>query len=547
MPRLNESAAFLLREAIESGITSPVELANLMANASVETRKFSVMHESFGYASVDRLLSAASSAIERFTREEIQSAIDSRDPRRIATVMYERRPSLENSEPGDGWKFRGRGYFQLTGRHNYRVYGGLIGVDLISNPDAAADPKNAAKISLLFWRENRLGRFKDAISVGAKLNGGKNGENERYVAGRQWASILTEDLIRDIRSGAISAEQLAQIETDFDVVAHSGHSPELMQVQQNLNELGYTDKHNRALTVDGDDGVNTRAAVEKFQRDHGLTVNGRADPSVQAVVREAVETKRRSFGLPDAPYLRQGEPDTAMSMYRSFAPGPVPGLAVTDDALIRSLQQNLNTLGIADMKGEPLEVHGVYDISTQAAVARFQRTQGLEVTGQPDERTRSLLHGQAFIAELKQLPQAPVVEPTPWADPAPRAQRQPSLAPPEPEPMRFSDPKHPQNALYRELKRMLPEKTKEDRVAQITAACYEGGIKPGRIGTFEIKDDRIEVFGALTGYADVDLLQRPAEQESLERVQSFDRQQMQELAQLQAQRQEASLGPAMVR
>lgn len=320
-----------------------------------------------------------------------------------------------------------------------------------------------------------------------------------------------------------------------------------MQVQQNLNELGYTDKHNRALTVDGDDGVNTRAAVEKFQRDHGLTVNGRADPSVQAVVREAVETKRRSFGLPDAPYLRQGEPDTAMSMYRSFAPGPVPGLAVTDDALIRSLQQNLNTLGIADMKGEPLEVHGVYDISTQAAVARFQRTQGLEVTGQPDERTRSLLHGQAFIAELKQLPQAPVVEPTPWADPAPRAQRQPSLAPPEPEPMRFSDPKHPQNALYRELKRMLPEKTKEDRVAQITAACYEGGIKPGRIGTFEIKDDRIEVFGALTGYADVDLLQRPAEQESLERVQSFDRQQMQELAQLQAQRQEASLGPAMVR
>lgn len=546
MPRLNRSSAYLLKAAIDSGISSPEELASLMANASVETKFFTRMREDLTYTSVEKITSKVKSAATRFTRAQIQEAIDSRSPERIATILYEGRASgrgnLGNTEPGDGWKFHGRGYFQFTGRSNYKAYGDDIGVDLIGNPDAALDKEVSAKLALAYWKRLPKSQRKSAVLSGELINGGDNGSDERSVAERRWSSVITSELVRNIQEGALGLDELSILETSVHVAGQSGQSPELMRLQEGLRELGYTGKYGKPLAVDGVNGPNTRAAVEAFQRDHQLPSSGLAEASMLVAVHDSVRAKRRSFGEPDAAYLRGSEPGEAMSGYRAFEPVAIQGFAPIDDTSIRALQHHLNTLGITDLNGHPLETHGVYDMPTQTAVAIFQRSQGLGVTGQPDEQTRSVLRGQAFIAELKQLPQVPSAEAFRRNDRA-----QPPPAPPEPEPMRFSDPEHPQNALYREIKQMLPENTKEDRVAQITAACHEGGIKPGRIGTFEIKDDRIEVFGALTGYADVDLLQRPSEQESLERVQSFDQQQMQEMAQLQAQRQEASLGPVMVR
>jgi hypothetical protein len=55
--------------------------------------------------------------------------------------------SMGNTEPGDGFKYRGRGYIQLTGKNNYRFYGKKVGEDLVKNPDLANDPTVAAKIS----------------------------------------------------------------------------------------------------------------------------------------------------------------------------------------------------------------------------------------------------------------------------------------------------------------------------------------------------------------------------------------------------------------
>lgn len=49
---------------------------------------------------------------------------------------------------GDGWKFHGRGYFQYTGRYNYQIFGDKFGVDLVSDPDKAADPEMAARLAI---------------------------------------------------------------------------------------------------------------------------------------------------------------------------------------------------------------------------------------------------------------------------------------------------------------------------------------------------------------------------------------------------------------
>lgn len=74
---LNTSSKLLLTEAINSGITSPKELANLMGNADVETGGFSRMHENHRYLSADNLIKAVSSAKSRFSMNEINSAVSS--------------------------------------------------------------------------------------------------------------------------------------------------------------------------------------------------------------------------------------------------------------------------------------------------------------------------------------------------------------------------------------------------------------------------------------------------------------------------------------
>jgi hypothetical protein len=85
---------------------------------------------------------------------------------------------LGNSEPGDGARFRGRGFVQITGRANYANYGRAIGVDLVSNPDLALDPKIAAEILALYFRDHKIPALAAAgkwESVRRKVNGGLNG------------------------------------------------------------------------------------------------------------------------------------------------------------------------------------------------------------------------------------------------------------------------------------------------------------------------------------------------------------------------------------
>ena len=95
---------------------------------------------------------------------------------------YEGRSDLGNNQPGDGKRFMGRGYIQLTGRANYKTYGDKIGVDLVNNPELAADPTNAAKIAIAYW-ENRVNRSAaqkgDVRTVTKNINGGDRGLADR--------------------------------------------------------------------------------------------------------------------------------------------------------------------------------------------------------------------------------------------------------------------------------------------------------------------------------------------------------------------------------
>lgn len=96
--------------------------------------------------------------------------------------------ALGNTEAGDGLRFKGRGPIQITGRANYRRYGDLLAVDLVSEPERAAAPELAFRIAGLFWMKNGLNALGDLTTSDAfrqitrRINGGLNGlaDRERF-------------------------------------------------------------------------------------------------------------------------------------------------------------------------------------------------------------------------------------------------------------------------------------------------------------------------------------------------------------------------------
>ena len=94
------------------------------------------------------------------------------------TNLYENRKDLGNDQPGDGVKFRGRGYIQVTGRADYAHFGSECEVDLISNPDLALDPSVSAAILALYFEERQIGDYADQQNwemVRRRVNGGLTG------------------------------------------------------------------------------------------------------------------------------------------------------------------------------------------------------------------------------------------------------------------------------------------------------------------------------------------------------------------------------------
>lgn len=136
------------------GITTPLRIQHFLAQAAHETAGFRTLVEdgTDGYFN---------------KRYGPQTSVGKR---------------LGNTMPGDGAKFRGRGIFQCTGRFNYAKYGKAIGVDLIRQPDRAADPATSILIACEYWKAKGLNALADADDIEGitrKINGGLNGLKDR--------------------------------------------------------------------------------------------------------------------------------------------------------------------------------------------------------------------------------------------------------------------------------------------------------------------------------------------------------------------------------
>ena len=178
----NKSA--LEEQMVSAGITDPVEQASFMAQMDHESAGFTRMEENLNYSPEQFLKVFGSRA--GITTEQEAAAILSQGKEKQAEVMYGGEwgaKNLGNTEKGDGFAFRGRGHTQLTGRSNYQQAGDALGIDLVNNPDMAAEPETAAKIATWYWQSrsglSEAGKAGDVEATTRKINGGLNGLEDR--------------------------------------------------------------------------------------------------------------------------------------------------------------------------------------------------------------------------------------------------------------------------------------------------------------------------------------------------------------------------------
>ena len=110
-----------------------------------------------------------------------------------AQKRYEGRKDLGNTVPGDGFKYRGRGLIQITGRANYAACGEALGLDLINQPELLEQPKNACLSAAWFWATNGLNTLADADKFEAitrRINGGLNGQADRLKLWSKATAVL---------------------------------------------------------------------------------------------------------------------------------------------------------------------------------------------------------------------------------------------------------------------------------------------------------------------------------------------------------------------
>ncbi len=180
-PKADKEILKALAEALNAklaggGIGSSIRLRHFLAQCA---------HESQGFTRFSENLNYSEEGLRKIFPKYFDAAAArdyARQPEKIANRAYASRLGNGDESSGDGWRYRGRGVFQLTGRDNYRTFGNRVGADLEADPDRAADPAVAVQVAIAYWNDRRLSERADADDVEGVtrgINGGTIGLEDR--------------------------------------------------------------------------------------------------------------------------------------------------------------------------------------------------------------------------------------------------------------------------------------------------------------------------------------------------------------------------------
>lgn len=250
-------------------ITTPLRIAGFMAQCGHESADFTALEENLNYSE-----KALNSVFGRYFGSGKEDAAEyARNPEKIANYVYmdkyrSSRGAMGNVQEGDGWRFRGRGIKQLTGRNNYTAFGKSVGMSAEEAAEYVATKKGALESACWFWATNKIDRYADnddIVGMTKRINGGTIGLDDRKSRYERAKKILGGENIPSPKKSSKSAPTAAR------TLRRGMEGDDVKRMQEVLG-----------VSADGIFGFGTANAVKKWQRTNGLTPDGIVGPKTLA-------------------------------------------------------------------------------------------------------------------------------------------------------------------------------------------------------------------------------------------------------------------------
>lgn len=170
-------------------IDTAVKLSHFLAQCGHESGGFKIVNENLNYGAKGLL-----TIFKKYFPTEEKAKLYERKPEKIANLVYGGRMGNGTEPTGEGYKFRGRGYIQLTGKDNYKAFSQAINEDCVANPDLVATKYPLASAAW-FFSKNCLGKCADAsdasvLAVTKCVNGGTIGLTDRQKHFKEYYNLL---------------------------------------------------------------------------------------------------------------------------------------------------------------------------------------------------------------------------------------------------------------------------------------------------------------------------------------------------------------------
>lgn len=171
-------------------LNTPLRLSHFLAQCGHESGGFKLVQENLNYSA-----QGLQGVFGKYFPGNLEESY-ARQPQKIASRVYANRMGNGDESSGEGWKYRGRGYIQLTGKDNYKAFSASINEDCVANPDLVATKYPLASAAW-FFHKNGLHKIADGgatdavvTSVTKRVNGGTIGLPDRIKHFKEYYSLL---------------------------------------------------------------------------------------------------------------------------------------------------------------------------------------------------------------------------------------------------------------------------------------------------------------------------------------------------------------------